>query len=65
VLIFGSCITLVLSVYVRPLAKMCADAVVRWETLAAMEKVGRVPCHTFQDCCKTVIMQTSIQQCMG
>jgi hypothetical protein len=60
VLTFGSCITLVLSVYVPPFAKMCADAVARWETLAAIEKVGRVPCHTFQDCCKNVIMQTSI-----
>jgi hypothetical protein len=61
VLRFGSCVTLMLSVYVPPLAKMCSDAVARWGMLAAMEKVGRVPCHTFQDCCKSVIMQTSIQ----
>jgi hypothetical protein len=61
VLTFGSCITLVLSVHVPPLAKMCADAVARWDRLAAMEKVGRVPCHTFQECCKNVVMQTSIQ----
>ena len=64
-LTFGSCITLVLSVYVPPLAKTCADAVARWETLVAMEEVGRISCHTFQDCCKNVIMQTSIQWCMG
>jgi len=56
VLTFGSCVTLVLSVYLQPLAKMCSDAVARWEMLAAMEKVGRVPCHTFQDFCKNVIM---------
>ena len=56
---FGSCITLVLSVYMPPLAKISADAVARWVTLAAVEKVGRVPCHNFQDCCKNVIMQTS------
>ena len=41
------------------LAKITADAVARWVTLAAEEKVGSVPCHTFQDCCKNVIMQTN------
>ena len=58
-LTFGSCITFVLPVDVSSLAKISADAVARWVTLAAVEKVGMVPCHTFQDCCKNVIMQTS------
>jgi hypothetical protein len=46
-LVFGSCITFVLSVDVSSLAKISADAAARWVTLAAEEKVGRVPCHTF------------------
>jgi len=54
-LTFGSCVTFVLSVDVSSLAKISADAVARWVTLAAVEKVGRVPCHTFLDCCKNVI----------
>jgi len=58
-LTFGSCVTFVLSVDVSSFAKISADAVARWVTLAAVEKVGRVPCHTFLDCCKNVIMQTS------
>jgi D-serine dehydratase len=57
-LTFGSCITFVLSVHVSSLAKISADAVARWVTLAAVEKVGRYRV-TFQDCCKNVIMQTS------
>jgi hypothetical protein len=44
-LTFGSCITFVLPVDWSSLAKISADAVARWETLAAVEKVGRVPCH--------------------
>jgi len=31
---------------VSSLAKISADAVARWVTMAAVEKVGRVPCHT-------------------
>ena len=46
-LTFGSCVTFVLPVDVSSLAKISADAVARWVTLAAVEKVGRVPCHTF------------------
>jgi len=42
-----------------PRAKKSAHAVARWVTLAAVEKVGRLTCHTFQDYCKNVIMQTS------
>ena len=48
-----------LPVDVSSLAKVSAVAVARWVTLAAVEKVGRVRCHTCQDCCKNVIMQTS------
>ena len=44
-LTFGSCINFVLPVDVSSLAKIFADAVARWMTLAAVEKVGRVPCH--------------------
>jgi len=58
-LTFGSCITFVPSVDVSSLAKISANAIARWVTFAAVEKVGSVPCHTFQDCFKTVIMQTS------
>ena len=29
------------------LAKVSADAVARWLTFAAVEKVGRLSCHTF------------------
>jgi hypothetical protein len=57
-LIFGSCITFVLSVDMPSLARISADAVAIWVALAAVEKVGRVPGHTFQGCCKNVIMQT-------
>ena len=39
-LTFGSCITFVLPVDVSSLAKISADAVARWVTLAAVEKVG-------------------------
>ena len=52
-LTFGSCINFVLPVDVSSLAKISADAFARWVTLAAVEKVGMVPCHTFQDCCCT------------
>ena len=44
-LTFGSCITFVLPVDMSSLAKISADAVARWVTLAAVAKVGRVPCH--------------------
>jgi hypothetical protein len=42
------------------------SVVARWETLATVEKVltlaiGSVPCHTFQDCCDSVIMHTGNQ----
>jgi len=35
----------VLPVDVSSLAKISTDAVARWVTLAAVEKLGRVPCH--------------------
>ena len=35
----------VLPVDVLSLPKTSADAVAGWVTLAAVEKVGRVPCH--------------------
>ena len=54
-----------LPVDVSSLAKVSADAVARWVTLAAVEKVGRVRCHTCQDCCKNVIMQTSTSSVWG
>jgi len=37
-LTFGSCITFVLSVDVSSFAKISADSVARWATLAAVEK---------------------------
>jgi len=44
-LAFGSCITFVLPVDVSSLAKISANAVARWVTMATVEKVGRVPSH--------------------
>jgi len=58
-LTFGSCINFVLPVDVTSLAKISVDAVARWATLAAVVNVGMVPCHTFKDCCKNVIIETS------
>jgi len=61
VLTFGSCTSCMLSFYVPTRAKISADAVARWATLPAVEKVGRLTCHTFKDCCKNIIMQPSFQ----
>jgi hypothetical protein len=44
-----------------PFAKISGDAVARWETLAAVEKVERLTYHTLEDCCKSVIMQTGTE----
>ena len=44
-LTFGSCISFVLPVDVSLLAKISADAVARWETLAAEQEVRVKPCH--------------------